>query len=181
MITAIALIFVVLASFGGQGQNASSSSSQPAKRNELLRLELNWIFGSKPQRGWYLYTPLIKRLIDTKHEPASKGFGLALARWQKKSGLMPSGVLDDETLYKMIAEWQSDRIKDRTPAQPGQLLRPPSPTTTIPHVPKNCARWNEPLTPPTNVWLLRRLPIVHSDLLVTRGDRRASLRQLKSI
>ena len=103
----------------------SSSASKPAKRNELLRMELNWIFGSKPQRGWYLYTPLINRLIDTKHEPASKGFASALARWQKKSGLMPGGVLDDETLYKMIAEWQARRIKDRTPAQPGQLLRAP--------------------------------------------------------
>ncbi|MBC8028561.1 MAG: D-alanyl-D-alanine carboxypeptidase family protein [Pyrinomonadaceae bacterium] len=103
----------------------SSSASQPAKRNELLRTDLNWTFGSKQQRGWYLYTPLINRLIDTKHEPASRRFASALARWQKKSGHMPSGVLDDETLYKMIVEWQGRRIKDRTPAQPGQLLTAP--------------------------------------------------------
>ena len=103
----------------------SSSSIPPAKRNELLRSELNWIFGSRQQRGWYLYTPLISRLIDTKHGPASTGFAAALARWQKRSGLAPSGVLDDETLYKIIAEWQSRRIKDRTPAQPAQLLKAP--------------------------------------------------------
>jgi len=102
-----------------------ASSNEPAKRNELLRTDLNWIFGSKPQRGWNLYTLLIGRLIDTKHEPASKNFAAALARWQKKSSLSPSGVLDDATLYKMIAQWQERRIKDRTPAQPGQLLTAP--------------------------------------------------------
>ena len=101
------------------------SASQAAQRNALLRTDLNWIFGSKQQRGWYLYTSLISRLIDTKHEPASTGFAGALARWQKKSGLAPSGMLDDETLYKMIGEWQGKRIKDRTPAHPGQLLTAP--------------------------------------------------------
>lgn len=101
------------------------ASASSAKRNEVLRTDLNWIFGSKPQRGWYLYTPLINRLIDTKHEPSSKGFSKAVARWQKKSSITPTGVLDDETLYKMIAEWQRRRIKDRTPAQPAQLLTAP--------------------------------------------------------
>lgn len=102
-----------------------SSEDERAKRNQLLRNELSWIFGGKPQRGWYLYTPLIKRLIDTKDEYSSEGFARALARWQKKSGLLPRGVLNDETFYKMIGEWQGRRIKDRTPAQPAQLLTAP--------------------------------------------------------
>lgn len=91
----------------------------------MLRTDLNWMFGSKQQRGWYLYTPLINRLLDTKHPPDSKGFAAAVARWQKKSGLVPSGELGDETLYKMIVEWQDRRIKDRTPAQTNQLLTAP--------------------------------------------------------
>lgn len=103
----------------------SSAEDERAKRNQLSRNELSWIFGSKPQRGWYLYTPLINRLIETKDYYSSKGFARALARWQKKSGLTPSGVLDDETLYKMIGEWQGQRIKDRTPALPAQLLTAP--------------------------------------------------------
>jgi hypothetical protein len=112
----------------GEATSVSSQSSSSAvlvKRNEVLRTDLNWIFGSKPQRGWYLYAPIINRLLDTKQEPASKGFAKAVAHWQKKSGLTPTGMLDDETLYKMIAAWQDRRIKDRTPALPGQLLTAP--------------------------------------------------------
>ena len=106
-------------------RESSPSLSQAAKRNSLLRTDLKWGFGSKQQRGWYLYTPLISRLIDTRHGPTSNGFASAVARWQKNSGLAPSGVLDDQTLYKMIAEWQGKRIKDRTPALPGQVFTAP--------------------------------------------------------
>ena len=48
------------------------------------------------------------------------------SRWQKKSGLTPSGVLDEESFYKIIAAWQANRLKDRTPAQPHQLITAPS-------------------------------------------------------
>lgn len=96
-----------------------------AARNAALRTELTWTFGGKQQHGWYLYTSLIKRLIDTKDEPASKGFAVALARWQQKTGLPPNGVLDEATLYAMVAEWQGTRIKDRTPALAEALLTAP--------------------------------------------------------
>ena len=104
---------------------SSSGSASPAARNAQLSNDLNWTFGGKPQRGWYLYKPLISRLLNTKNEAASDGFASALARWQKKSGLMPSGVLDDQTLYAMIAAWQSARLKDRSTARPDQLLTAP--------------------------------------------------------
>jgi hypothetical protein len=97
-----------------------------AARNARLNTELDWTFGSKEQRGWYLYTSLIQRLIDTKDDPASKGFAVALGRWQQKSGLKPSGVLDEESLYAMVAQWQGRRIKDRTPALPEALLTAPA-------------------------------------------------------
>ncbi|HKO99534.1 MAG TPA: D-alanyl-D-alanine carboxypeptidase family protein [Pyrinomonadaceae bacterium] len=100
-------------------------SGAAATRNAQLRTELNWVFGGKPQRGWYLYVGLINRLLNTTHDPASDGFATDLERWQKKSGLAPTGVLDDASLYKMIAGWQGQRIKDRTPAQPQQLLTAP--------------------------------------------------------
>ena len=104
---------------------SGASPASPSARNALLRTQLNWTFGGKPQRGWYLYQPLINRLLDTKKDAASNGFASALARWQKKSGIMPSGVLDDETLYAMIKVWQDARLKDRSPAQPDQLLTAP--------------------------------------------------------
>jgi len=104
---------------------SSSGSASPATRNAQLSNDLNWTFGGKPQRGWYLYKPLIGRLLDTRSDAASDSFASALARWQKKSGLMPSGVLDDQTLYSMIAAWQGARLKDRSPARPDQLLTAP--------------------------------------------------------
>ncbi len=103
----------------------ASVDNDAAKRNASLMTDAAWTLGSKPQRGWYLYVPLIDRLIDTKQDPASRGFASAVARWQKKTGHAATGVLNEETLYQMIAEWQVRRIKDRTPAQPAQLLTAP--------------------------------------------------------
>lgn len=107
------------------GPNATNKGSAPV-RNALLSTELVWTFGAKEQHGWYLYTPLIKLLLETNKNPATRSFAAAVARWQQKSGLQPSGVLDEETLYKIIAEWQGRRIKDRTPAPAEALLTAPS-------------------------------------------------------
>src|SRR6188474_1203848 len=51
----------------------SGLPASPAGRNALLATELNWTFGAKPQRGWYLYKPLIGRLLETGHEATSPG------------------------------------------------------------------------------------------------------------
>jgi zinc D-Ala-D-Ala carboxypeptidase len=100
-------------------------SGAAATRNAQLRNDLKWLFGGKSQRGWYLYVPLLNRLLDTRADPDSDAFADALGRWQKRSGLAGNGVLDDATLYKIIATWQGQRLKDRTPAQPQQLLTAP--------------------------------------------------------
>jgi D-alanyl-D-alanine carboxypeptidase len=102
-----------------------SPLAEAAKHNAQLSSDLKWTFGNKEQRGWYLYTPLIKQLINTKYDTAKAKFALALSRWQEKSGLKPSGVLDEETLYSMISTWQGARLKDRSVAQPDQLLTAP--------------------------------------------------------
>ena len=109
----------------GQSRGAAKPGADAARRNALLSNELIWTFGSRQQRGWYLYTPLIKRLINTKQDSASAQFALAVARWQGKSGLKPGGVVDEETLFTMIKTWQDARLKDRSAAQPGQLLTAP--------------------------------------------------------
>jgi D-alanyl-D-alanine carboxypeptidase len=120
-----AIVMLNAAASRGQSRKAGKPSADAAKRNGLLSTELTWTFGGKPQRGWYLYTPLIKRLINTKGDAASEKFALALSRWQAKSGLKSSGVLDEETLYAMITAWQDARLKDRSLAQPDQLLTAP--------------------------------------------------------
>ncbi|HJQ31595.1 MAG TPA: M15 family metallopeptidase [Pyrinomonadaceae bacterium] len=95
-------------------------------RNTLLRYELNWAFGGKQQRGWYIYTPLISRMLSTDNDAATGDFASALSRWQKSSGLQPSGVLDDETLYRMVSSWQGARLKNKEYATPDQLLLAPT-------------------------------------------------------
>jgi hypothetical protein len=102
-----------------------SSLRAAAKRNALLRTELNWTLGGRPQRGWDLYTPLISSLLHTENDSVSAGFASALARWQATAGLRPSGVLDEESFYAMISYWQGRRLKDRSIAQPAQLLTAP--------------------------------------------------------
>ena len=103
----------------------SKKSIAAAAANVRLRTDLSWTFGGKPQRGWYLYTQLINQLIKTKYDPASPQFAKAVAHWQEKAGLRPSGILDDESLYAMIKTWQEARLKDRSPASPDRLLTAP--------------------------------------------------------
>ena len=104
----------------------ASVFSAAASRNSSLRYDLDWAFGGKQQHGWYLYTPLISRMIETDKDAGSGDFANAISRWQKTTGLQPDGVLDEDTLYQMVSAWQGARLKDKTPAQPGQLLVAPT-------------------------------------------------------
>lgn len=99
--------------------------SAAARANEALRTRVIWKFGGKPQYGWYLYEPLIHRLLSTDRDISTERFATAIARWQKKKDMTPTGVLDEETFYTMVAEWQDRRLKDRTPAKADQLLTAP--------------------------------------------------------
>jgi hypothetical protein len=107
-----------------EGQS-KRSDKEAARINATMSTDLQWVFGGKPQRGWYLYTLLIQRLIDTKQNPSSVKFATAVGRWQEKLGLRPTGIIDDETLYAMIKVWQDARIKDRSVAAPEQLFTAP--------------------------------------------------------
>src|ERR1051325_4779285 len=97
-----------------------------ATNNATLRNELSWMFAGKQQHGWYLYTALIGRLLKTEESPSSKGFAAALGEWQQKSGLKPTGVLDEESLDTMIVQWQDMRLKNREAALPEQLITVPA-------------------------------------------------------
>ena len=95
-------------------------------QNLTFKNELPWAFGGKQQRGWYLYTSLIGRLLDTETDAASHEFASALSRWQKGAGLSATGILDGETLYKMVSTWQGARMKDRGYPSPEELVTAPT-------------------------------------------------------
>lgn len=127
VLISVATIFLVILTVGPVGSSSvpNGRNEEASRKNTMLLRDLNWTFGSKPQRGWYIYVPLIQRLIKTKDDPSTPNFARAVARWQEKSGKSATGVLDDETLYAMIGAWQSARLKDRSVAQPDQLLTAP--------------------------------------------------------
>jgi D-alanyl-D-alanine carboxypeptidase len=97
-----------------------------AESNAILRNELDWAFGGKPQRGWYLYDLLIEQTLQTQDDSDTPDFAASLADWQKKRGLSSNGVLDEDALMAMVSQWQSTRLKDRTPAQYDQMLTAPA-------------------------------------------------------
>jgi D-alanyl-D-alanine carboxypeptidase len=111
---------------GVMREAGASLFAAAATRNTLLRFDLSWAFGGRAQRGWYLYTPLISRTLSTDGDAATNDFASALAGWQKSAGLQPSGVLDDETLYRMVSEWQGARLKNKEYARPDELLLAPT-------------------------------------------------------
>ncbi|HEU4432181.1 MAG TPA: D-alanyl-D-alanine carboxypeptidase family protein [Pyrinomonadaceae bacterium] len=101
---------------------AASATSAAAAQNQVLRNELSWTFGGKQQRGWYLYDELLAKTLDTKDEPVTSNFAEAVSKWQKKRGLGTSGIFDENSWMAMVSQWQGNRLKNRTPATPDQLV-----------------------------------------------------------
>ncbi len=95
------------------------------EQNSQLKNNLKWVFGQKPQTGWYLYVALIQKLIGTESKPESEEFALALAAWQQRSNLETDGILNVETLYKMIEVWQSRRLNRSDYPSENELLTAP--------------------------------------------------------
>ena len=97
-----------------------------AAQNSLFRNELMWEFGRKSQRGWHLYDLLIGETLNIPHSASSVNFAATIAGWQKQKGLSVSGVLDEDSWMALVMQWQANRLKDKTPATPDQLLTAPT-------------------------------------------------------
>jgi hypothetical protein len=110
--------------------NAGSVTIAPfadaAAQNSLLRNDLTWSFGKKGQRGWYLYDLLIGETLNISHNASSVDFAATIAGWQKQKGLSASGILDEDSWMALVMQWQANRLKDKTPATPDQLLTAPT-------------------------------------------------------
>ena len=101
----------------------ATAFAEAASRNVGLRQELTWTFGGKTQRGWYLYDLLIAKTLNTDEDDTmTPDFAAGVAAWQKRKGLSADGVLDEDALMALVSQWQSNRLKNRTPATPDQLI-----------------------------------------------------------
>jgi zinc D-Ala-D-Ala carboxypeptidase len=107
-------------------KTSTAAFAAAASQNAGLRNELRWTFGGKQQRGWSLYDLLISKTLKTEDDPATSDFASAVATWQRRSGLTADGVLDEDALMRMVSQWQSNRLKNRTAATPDQLLTAPA-------------------------------------------------------
>lgn len=103
----------------------SNRFADAASRNATLRNDLTWTFGGKQQRGWYLYDSLLIKTLNTSSDATTTDFAAAVAAWQKRRGLTANGVLDEKPLMAIVSQWQSNRLKSRTPADPSQLMTAP--------------------------------------------------------
>jgi uncharacterized protein YcbK (DUF882 family) len=103
----------------------SNRFADAAARNATLRNDLTWTFGGKQQRGWYLYDSLLTKTLNTSSDATTTDFAAAVAAWQKRRGLTANGVLDEQPLMAILSQWQSNRLKSRTPADPGELMTAP--------------------------------------------------------
>jgi zinc D-Ala-D-Ala carboxypeptidase len=99
--------------------------AQAATQNVTLRDSIAWLFGGKQQRGWYLYGSLIGKLVSSENGPTTPEFAAALSSWQAKFGLPATGILDTDTLYKMVDTWQSIRTRDSAFPPADQLITAP--------------------------------------------------------
>jgi hypothetical protein len=99
--------------------------AEAAAQNSLLRNSLVWTFGRKEQHGWYLYDLLIGQTFNIERDASISDFASTIAAWQKQKGLNPNGVLDENSWMALVAQWQADRLKDKTPATADQLLTAP--------------------------------------------------------
>jgi hypothetical protein len=115
----------VLLPAAGATKSISTAFAEAATQNTILRNELAWTFGSKQQRGWYLYDLLIGQTLNLAPDASTDELAYAVATWQKQKGLNGNGVLDRDSWLALVSQWQGNRLKDKTPAQPDQLLTAP--------------------------------------------------------
>lgn len=102
-----------------RGPSASSAAfAGAASRNAQLRGSLSWAFGGRSQTGWEIYVPLIANTIAVDAGADSPEFAAALAKWQDRNGLQPTGILETGTLQTLIRFWQGQRLgRSSAPAE----------------------------------------------------------------
>jgi LAS superfamily LD-carboxypeptidase LdcB len=73
-----------------------------------------------------LYDSLIGQTFKIGFDASSSNFAGAIADWQKQKNLSATGILDENSWMALVQQWQSNRLKDKTPATSEQLLTAPA-------------------------------------------------------
>ena len=100
-------------------------SNTATAENARLRDSMSWTFGAKTQRGWYLYVPLIQQMLGVSASSDTPDFARSVAVWQQQSGIVPTGIIDIETLNLMVANWQTHRLNSSQYPSENELISAP--------------------------------------------------------
>lgn len=83
--------------------------SDAAVANGQSVLFLEWTPFAGPETGWETYVPLIRQELASECSAGSPGFAAALAAFQARHGLTPTGVFDAATFQVFRGVWQERR------------------------------------------------------------------------
>ncbi len=105
-------------------QTMAAQWSGQAFANAISFYSLEWAPFGAPEQGWETYLPLLQREIRTDCAPSSPDFAAALAAWQGRYALTPSGVFDPATFEILKGVLQERRpfvmarVRDECPEPP---------------------------------------------------------------
>lgn len=95
-----------------------------AQANAASLDTLEWAPFSLPEVGWEAYAPMVAREIGTPCGPWTSDFAAALARWQDRWNLPPTGVFGPDSFQVFKGLWQERRpfiqarLRDECPEPP---------------------------------------------------------------
>jgi hypothetical protein len=76
-----------------------------AAANAASLESLEWLPFRRPERGWAIYATSIATEIGTRCAAVTPAFASALAAWQGRNALPPSGILDPASFAVMSTRW----------------------------------------------------------------------------
>jgi hypothetical protein len=90
-------------------QTHEAAWSGPAFSNAISVYSLEWAPFGQAEWGWETYLPLIQQELRTACAPNTPDFAAALAAWQTRYGLPPTGVFDPAGFEVFKGVWQERR------------------------------------------------------------------------
>ena len=105
---------IALGASGARAQHAGCNADYgrwagPGFQNAVSLYSLDWRPFGAQEWGWRTYLPLIRQELGTSCAPGSPGFARALADFQSRYALTPSGVFDATTFQVFRGLWQERR------------------------------------------------------------------------
>ena len=125
----LGMVGLLLALFAGPARAQACQSSGdtwagPAFANAISVYSLEWAPFGPNESGWETYLPLIQKELGIDCPPSTPDFAAALAAFQGRHALLPTGQFDQATFQVFRGLWQERRpfimarLRDECPEPP---------------------------------------------------------------